>query len=74
MAPKARDAESVVQWRRLELLRCGFSLALAARVAEDQRYDLRELIELVAHGCSPALAVQILSPLDGSDQLTDAGE
>jgi hypothetical protein len=72
--PKARDAESVVQWRRLELLRCGFSLALAARVAEDQRYDLRELIELVARGCSPKLAVQILSPLDGRDRLADAGE
>jgi len=74
MTPKARDAESVVQWRRLELLRCGFSLTLAAHVAEDQRYDLRELIELVAHGCSPALAVQILSPLDGGDRLTGAGE
>jgi hypothetical protein len=72
MPPEARDAQSVVEWRRLELLHCGFSLALAARVAEDQRYDLRELIELVARGCSPAVAVQILSPLEGSDQLADA--
>lgn len=59
----------VVAWRRLELLRCGFPLALAARVAQDQRYDLREVIELVARGCAPALAVQIASPLDGGDAL-----
>jgi hypothetical protein len=74
MAPKADDAQSVVEWRRLELLRCGFSLELAARVAEDQRYDLRELIELVARGCSPALAAQILSPFEGSDELAEAHE
>jgi hypothetical protein len=65
------QSQSVVEWRRLELLRCGFSLALAGRVAEDQRYDLRELIELVARGCTPAVAVQILSPLDGRGELAD---
>jgi hypothetical protein len=74
MSPEARDAQSVVEWRRLELLHCAFPLELAARVAEDQRYDLREVIELVARGCSPALAVQILSPLEGSDELAEAPE
>jgi hypothetical protein len=72
MAPKARDSQSVAEWRRWELLQCGFPPRLAARVAEDQRYDLRELLELVARGCAPALAVQILSPLDGTDQLAEA--
>jgi hypothetical protein len=72
MAREAGDAQSVVEWRRLELLHCAFPLELAAQVAEDQRFDLREVIELVARGCSPALAVQILSPLDGSDELAEA--
>jgi hypothetical protein len=63
------QTQEVVAWRRLELLRCGFPLGLAARVAQDQRYDLREVIELVARGCAPDVAVQIVSPLDGRDEL-----
>jgi hypothetical protein len=72
MRPKARDTQSVVQWRRLELLQCGFPPELAGRVAKDQRYELHDLIELVEQGCTPALAVQILSPIDGGDQLAEA--
>jgi hypothetical protein len=53
-----------VNWRQLELEQCGFPRALAARVAKDPRYDLRQLIELVQQGCEPALAVRILSPLE----------
>jgi hypothetical protein len=63
-----------VEWRRWELLHCGFPPALAARVAEDQRYDLREVIELVARGCAPAVALEIVSPLDGSDELAETRE
>jgi hypothetical protein len=69
-----RDAEAVVQWRQVELLQCGFPQALAERVAGDQRFDLHELIKLVEDGCSPALAVRILSPLEGSDELAQARE
>lgn len=54
----------MVNWRQLELEQCGFPRLLAARVARDQRYDLQQLVELVQHGCSPQLAVRILSPLD----------
>jgi hypothetical protein len=64
MPPKPRDAQRIVQWRRLELVQCGFPGALAEQVARDERYDLRELIELVRDGCSPALAVRILTPID----------
>jgi hypothetical protein len=39
-------------------------------VARDERYDLHQLIELVEHGCSPALAVRILTPRDGRNVLT----
>lgn len=57
-----------LNWRRMELLRCGFPRSLAARVARDERYDLHQLIELVQQGCSPALAVRIVSPA-GEDAL-----
>jgi len=55
----------VVNWRRRELTQMGFPRPLAARVARDERYDLHELIELFRQGCPPALAVRILSPIDG---------
>jgi hypothetical protein len=60
-----RDAHEVVEWRKIELLHYGFPQELAARVAQDERYDLHQLIDLVDQGCSPALAVRILSPLEG---------
>ena len=67
MAPKQRDAKGVVTWRRMELVQCGFPPELAERVARDERYELQQLIQLVHEGCSPALAVRILSPVDGTD-------
>jgi hypothetical protein len=36
-------------------------------VAEDERYDVHELIELVEQGCAPALAVHILAPIERDD-------
>ena len=62
MPARQRDTEAVVEWRRTELMQCGFPRQLAARVARDERYDLQQLIELVHEGCSPALAVRMLSP------------
>ena len=67
MPSQQRDAQAVVNWRRTELVKCGFPPELAARVAGDERYDLHQLIELVHEGCSPAVAVRILSPLEGGD-------
>jgi hypothetical protein len=67
-----RDAQAVVDWRKAELLHSGFPRLLAARVARDERYDLHQLIELVEHGCSPDLAVRILSPIEEQDALTQA--
>jgi hypothetical protein len=67
MPSQQRDAEAVVNWRRAELVQCGFPRRLADRVARDERYELQQLIQLVHDGCSPALAVRILSPLEGSD-------
>lgn len=70
MKPRQQDDRALEKWRRIELIHCGFPESLAARVARDERYDLHQLIELVEHGCSPALAVRILSPLDGRNALT----
>jgi hypothetical protein len=67
MPPKQRGGLAAVNWRQLELEQCGFPQFLAARVARDPRYDLRQLITLVEQGCSPALAVRILSPLEADD-------
>jgi hypothetical protein len=67
MPAKQRDPKAVVDWRRTELEQCGFPQPLAQRVAQDERYDLQQLIQLVHEGCSPALAVRILSPLDRGD-------
>jgi len=67
MPPKQEDGQAVVNWRRTELEQCGFPQQLAARVARDERYDLQQLIQLVNEGCSPALAVRILAPGEGSD-------
>jgi hypothetical protein len=62
----------MVNWRRTELLQSGFPPSLADRVAQDERYDLHQLIELVENGCSPALAVRILLPIEERDALTQA--
>ena len=64
MRPTQADEEQVVAWRREQLVEAGFSLPLAARVANDPRYDLHALIELVERGCVPELAVRIFAPLE----------
>jgi hypothetical protein len=67
MPAKHPEAQALVDWREMELVQCGFPRQLAARVARDERYDLHQLIELVDEGCPPAVAVRILSPLEGTD-------
>jgi hypothetical protein len=64
MPTKRPDLQAVVQWRRAQLLQAGVPRSLAARVAQDERHDLHELIQLVEHGCAPALAVRILKPIE----------
>jgi hypothetical protein len=59
-----KTADTVVDWRRRQLVQAGFGEALADRLSCDPRYDLHALIELAERGCPPALAVQILAPFD----------
>ena len=56
--------DDVFAWRRSQLVRSGFPHRLAAQVANDGRYDLHQLIELVEKGCPPELALRILAPLE----------
>ncbi len=55
--------DEVVRWRRERLVDSGFAPSVAARLADDARYDLHALIELVERGCRPELAVRIVAPL-----------
>ena len=59
-----RQREEVVGWRRRRLLDAGFPWALATVLAADVRADLHALLELVERGCPPALAAQILAPVE----------
>ena len=54
-------------WRSEQLVATGFPSLLAVCVADDERYDLHALIELVERGCPPDLAVRILAPLEAGD-------
>ena len=63
-ATEDQARHDVVRWRREQLVKSGFSLPLAARLANDARYELHALIELVERGCRPDLAVRILAPLE----------
>jgi hypothetical protein len=72
MAQKQRGGLELVNWRQLELEQCGFPRSLATRIARDERYDLHQLIGLVQQGCSPALAVRILTPLEPRDAESSA--
>ncbi len=58
------EVRELVSWRRGQLAQAGFSLPLAARIANDPHYDLHALIELVERGCPPKLAARILAPLE----------
>ena len=61
------EADEVVCWRRAQLVHSGFPPTLAAAIADDPRYDLHALIELVERGCAPELAVRIVGPIDTED-------
>lgn len=56
--------ESTIPWRRSRLRRAGFAGDRAAALAADHRYDVEELVALIARGCPPELAARIVAPLD----------
>ncbi len=60
------DDRGVATWRRQQLADSGFPPSLARRIANDSRYDLHALIELVERGCLPELAARILAPIEST--------
>jgi hypothetical protein len=55
-----REATEVLQWRFSQLTRSGFAVEDALTLATRFDVDLHAAAELVARGCSPTLALQIL--------------
>ena len=62
------DNAAVRAWRREQLVAAGFEREHAQRLAQDGRWDLHALLELVDRGCPPPLAERILAPLDGGPE------
>ena len=54
------ELERIEQWRAEELERAGYRRRDAARLAGRHDVDLHLAVDLVASGCSPDLALQIL--------------
>jgi hypothetical protein len=56
--------DAVRAWRREQLVGAGMERERAQRLADDPRWDLHALLELIDRGCPPPLAERILAPLD----------
>lgn len=54
---------SLFSWRFHRLIASGFDHCLGEEVAQSD-VDLHELLALLDRGCTPALAVRILAPID----------
>ena len=54
------EQELVERWRAEELERAGFPAAAAAELAGRSDVDLHRAAELLARGCAPELALEIL--------------
>ncbi len=54
------EQELVERWRAEELERAGYSEDVAAELAMRNDVDLHRAIELIARGCTPELAAEIL--------------
>ncbi|HSC73582.1 MAG TPA: hypothetical protein VLB89_05400 [Gaiellaceae bacterium] len=54
------ETELVEAWRAEQLELVGYGAAAAAELAARHDVDLHVAMELLAHGCSPELALKIL--------------
>jgi hypothetical protein len=50
----------VESWRLHVLMEAGYPLPLAERIAGNENIDLHRAVELVASGCTPETAAEIL--------------
>lgn len=56
----AFNPPDVIDWRILNLIELGFETKTAEKVADSQ-IDCHEIYKLVKRGCSPKLALEIVS-------------
>jgi hypothetical protein len=54
------ELEQVERWRLDSLRRAGYDPEAATVLAASHEVDLHRAIDLLAHGCPPAIALQIL--------------
>ena len=54
------ERSRVESWRLHVLMEAGFPLPLAERIAGNENIDLHRAVELVASGCTPETAAEIL--------------
>jgi len=52
--------EQVEAWRLKQLITAGYSVELAVAIAPRPDVDLHQALDLVARGCAPELAGEIL--------------
>ncbi len=58
------DRRALVTWRRRYLVKAGVDPAVASQIADDLRWDIHALMDLLERGCPLHLAVRILAPAD----------
>lgn len=60
--PDIQESEwsNVERWRLKVLIDAGYSVSVAERIAARSDIDLHRAVELVEHGCDPAVAALIL--------------
>ena len=54
------ELERVERWRTEELIRAGYDPGSAAQIAARHDVDIRQAATMLAQGCPPELALQIL--------------
>jgi len=54
------ERSRVESWRLHVLMEAGYPLTLAERIAGSENIDLHRAVELVASGCTPETAAEIL--------------
>ena len=54
------ELERIQRWRTEELLRAGYEVRAAERLAGRLDVDLHRAVELLEQGCPPELALEIL--------------
>ena len=55
------ELQSIIGWRTEQLLAAGYGPSEAIELAENFQVDLHQAVELAERGCSPELAVDILT-------------